>query len=99
MACGAPAICTDVASMPELVDDTVTGFVVPPNDPAGLGQRLSWIRAHPFESAAMGMAARQRVLDRFTWGSVVSRCLDAYRATLAPRRAPAGLAVRGSVQG
>src|SRR5262249_36032076 len=40
MACGAPAICTDVASMPEVVEDGVTGFVVPPNDPATLGQRL-----------------------------------------------------------
>ena len=34
MACGTPAICTDVASMPEVVEDRVTGFVVPPNDPA-----------------------------------------------------------------
>jgi glycosyltransferase involved in cell wall biosynthesis len=99
MACGAPAICTDVASMPEVVDDGVTGFVVPPNDPARLGDRLSWLRAHPVESAGMGMAARQRVLDRFTWGSVVNRCLDAYRGALEPRRAQAGLAVRGSVQG
>jgi hypothetical protein len=30
MACGAPAICTRVASMPEVVEDGVTGFVVPP---------------------------------------------------------------------
>ena len=45
MACGTPAICTDVASMPEVVDHGVTGFVVPPNDPAGLGERLSWLRA------------------------------------------------------
>ena len=27
MACGTPAICTDVASMPEVVQDQVTGFV------------------------------------------------------------------------
>ena len=50
MACGTPAICTDVASMPEIVDHGVTGFVVPPNDPAGLGERLSWLRANPAEA-------------------------------------------------
>ena len=41
MACGTPAICTDVASMPEVVEDGVTGFVVPPNDPAYLGAKLA----------------------------------------------------------
>ena len=40
MACEAPAICTNVASLPEIVEDGVTGFVVPPNDPAALGDRL-----------------------------------------------------------
>ena len=41
MACGTPAVCTDVASMPEVVEDGVTGFVVPPNDPRALGERLA----------------------------------------------------------
>ena len=31
--------------MPEVVEHGVTGFVVPPNDPASLGERLSWLRA------------------------------------------------------
>src|SRR6266852_1910553 len=39
MACATPAICTDVASMPEVVEDGVTGFVVPPNDPQALRQK------------------------------------------------------------
>ena len=40
MACGALAICTAVASMPEVVTDGETGFVVPPNDPAAM--RAGW---------------------------------------------------------
>ena len=43
MACGTPVVCTDVASMPEIVEDGVTGFVVPPNDPATLGKKLRWL--------------------------------------------------------
>ena len=38
MACGAPAICTDVASLPEVVDHGQTGLVVPPNDPLAQGE-------------------------------------------------------------
>lgn len=78
MACGAPAICTDVASMPEIVENGVTGFIVPPNDAASLREKLIYFRDHPDEVAAMGQAARQRVLDRFTWPAVVTRCLNIY---------------------
>jgi glycosyltransferase involved in cell wall biosynthesis len=81
MACGIPAICTDVASMPEVVADGVTGFVVPPNDPAALRAKLQWLMEHPIEAAAMGAAARRRVLELFRWDTVVERCLAIYVAT------------------
>ena len=80
MACGTPAICTDVASMPEVVEDGVTGFVVPPNDHAALDQKLRWLRDHPEETSRMGQAARRRVLEKFTWPQVVRRCLEVYAA-------------------
>lgn len=78
MACGAPTICTDVASMPEVVEDGVTGFVVPPNDPFSLGQKLRWLRDHSREATEMGAASRRRVLEKFTWPTVVQRCLEIY---------------------
>jgi glycosyltransferase involved in cell wall biosynthesis len=79
MACGAAAICTRVASMPEVVEDGVTGFVVPPNDPVALGERLAWLADHRAQAAVIGAAGRARVLRHFTWDAVVSRCLAAYR--------------------
>lgn len=78
MACGIPAICTDAGAMPEVVEDGVTGFVVPPNDPRALGERIRRLRDHPGEARAMGAAARRRVLERFTWPAVVRRCLEIY---------------------
>jgi glycosyltransferase involved in cell wall biosynthesis len=80
MACGAPTICTDVASMPEVVEDGITGFVVPPNDPAALREKLCWLRAHPDQAQAMGRAARRRVLEKFTWPTVVRQCMEVYAA-------------------
>ncbi len=82
MACGALALCTAVASLPEVVEDGVSGFVVPPNDPAALGERLRWLRDHPEPAAAMGAAGRDRVLKHFTWSAVVKRCLGIYGAEL-----------------
>jgi glycosyltransferase involved in cell wall biosynthesis len=78
MSCGIPAICTDVASMPEIVVNAVTGFIVPPNDPNALGEKLAWLRDHPEEANAMGAAGRRRVEEKFTWPQVVDRCLQAY---------------------
>ena len=78
MACETPVICTDVASLPEVVEDGVTGFVVPPGDHHALGGRLTWFANHPEEAAAMGAAGRRRMLERFQWADVVRRCLDAY---------------------
>jgi glycosyltransferase involved in cell wall biosynthesis len=83
MACAAPAICTRVASMPEVVADGVTGFVVPPNDPSAIAEKLTWLRQHPQDARAMGAAGRQRVLDYFTWSAVVARCLESYRRGIA----------------
>jgi glycosyltransferase involved in cell wall biosynthesis len=80
MACGTAAICTNVASMPEVVVDGVTGFIVPPNDPNALRERLTWLLEHPDQAAAMGAAGRARVLQAFTWQAVVNRCLQIYRA-------------------
>lgn len=80
MACGTPTICTNVASMPEVVEDGATGFVVPPNNPNALREKLTWLLEHPDEARAMGERSRARVLQLFTWQAVVGRCLQIYRA-------------------
>jgi glycosyltransferase involved in cell wall biosynthesis len=78
MACATPVICTRVASMPEIVEDGRSGFIVEPGDHAQLRDRLRWLASHPEEAAAMGAEGRRTVLSRFQWSQVVERCLDAY---------------------
>lgn len=80
MACGTPVICTRVASMPEIVEDGRTGFIVEPGDRDGLRARLAWMVENPAGAQQMGVAARKVVLERFQWRHVVQRCLEAYRA-------------------
>ena len=81
MACGAPAVCTNVASLPEVVADGETGFIVPPNSPDALREKLVWFREHPSEAREMGKAARERVANKFTWPAVVDRCIGIYRSS------------------
>ena len=78
MACEAATVCTNVASMPEIVENGTTGCVVPPNDPDAIGVQLQMLHDLPERARAMGRAGRRRVLQRFTWDAVVTRCLEAY---------------------
>jgi glycosyltransferase involved in cell wall biosynthesis len=66
--------------MPEIVEDGVSGFIIEPGDSVTLRSRLEWLAAHPAEACAMGAAGRARVLERFQWSDVVTRCLDAYQS-------------------
>lgn len=79
MACGRPTICTEVASLPEVVVHRETGHVVPPGNLPALGTAIAAVRANPEEGGRLGANGRTRVLDRFRWQSVVDRCLSAYR--------------------
>jgi glycosyltransferase involved in cell wall biosynthesis len=78
MACGTTVIVTDVASLPELVDDGVTGFVVPPNNPKAIQAKLDYLKANPEIAKEMGMRGRKIIEQKFTWTAVVERCLNAY---------------------
>jgi len=78
MACGAPAVCTDVASLPEVVAHGETGLLVPPNNADALRRAVCALVAYPERARRMGATGRRRVLDHFTWPAVVDRCLTAY---------------------
>ena len=79
LACETPVIVTNVASLPEIVEDGVTGFVVPPNDPQALREKIEFLFANPDVAREMGRTGRERVLRQFTWDQVVDRCVKAYR--------------------
>jgi len=79
MACGTPVIATRCGGLPEVVEDGVTGFLIPPNDSAALGERIRFLLERPQAASAMGEAGRERVLREFAWGHVAARCLNVYR--------------------
>lgn len=84
MASGTPVIASRIGGLPEVVDDGVTGFLVEPGNVAELRERLSQLLGDRALARRMGQAARERVLERFTWRACAERCLAAYEALLHP---------------
>jgi glycosyltransferase involved in cell wall biosynthesis len=59
MATGTPVIGSRVGGIPEMVQEGLTGFLVPPGDEEALAERLRWVLKHPQEAEAMGRRARE----------------------------------------
>lgn len=75
MACGTPVICTNVGGMPYIVKDGQTGFIVPPNNPSALREKIDYLFNHPSITSKMGRLARKQVEEKFTWEIVAQKCL------------------------
>lgn len=65
MRAGLPVIASAVGGIPELVDDGVSGLLVPPRDARALAEALSRLIENPGLAQSMGRAGRQRFLDHF----------------------------------
>jgi glycosyltransferase involved in cell wall biosynthesis len=65
MACGLPVVATAVGGTPDLVNEGVTGHLVPPDDEAALAQALAQAFDQPDVVARQGQAARDEAVQRF----------------------------------
>jgi glycosyltransferase involved in cell wall biosynthesis len=90
LACGIPVVGAAIGGIAHTVVDSVTGFLVPPNDPAALAERLARLRRNPELARAYGRAGIRRMRAGFTWRHIAARVAHAYATVLAPH--PARLA-------
>jgi glycosyltransferase involved in cell wall biosynthesis len=85
MACGAVVIGADVGGIKYSVLHGQTGYLVPPNDPAALGERLAHLYQHPRVLKRFSRRAVERVRERFTWERVAADAAAIYEDVLAAR--------------
>jgi hypothetical protein len=68
--------------------DNVTTLAVEPGDPSALAQAISRLLADSELRARLGAAARQRVLEKFTWRAAAAATADRYRAVIGAAHDP-----------
>jgi glycosyltransferase involved in cell wall biosynthesis len=79
MALGKPVVAADSGGNPELVRHGVTGFLIPPNSPGMLADRVAQLLESPVMAAAFGQAGRERVAREFSIRTCASRYEHMYR--------------------
>ncbi len=75
MACAKPVIGGAHGGIPDIVEDGVTGLLVPHGDAERLAQALESVLNHPNRSREMGARGRERVEKEYTFGEFQSRLI------------------------
>ncbi len=86
MACGVPVVATDVGAVREVVEDGVTGFVVPPLDPQAIAHATLRLLDDAELRARMGEAARRRAVERYDVEVCADTHVQAFEAAIAHHR-------------
>ena len=82
MCFGVPSVSTAVGGIPEVIEDGVTGQLVPFGDAEALAHAVGKLISDPVLRKLMGTAARARAEQLFSAERIVPRYLDLYRRVM-----------------
>jgi glycosyltransferase involved in cell wall biosynthesis len=77
-----PVVASAVGGIPEVIEDRVSGRLVPPGDVAALAEALEWLHRRADLAAALGREGAARVRERYTWERVVESFEEVYDEVL-----------------
>lgn len=84
---GAPVVATRVGSLPEIVDDGATGFLIPPDDPPALSEALTHILSDQDVRSNMMFSAKSAA-GKFTIENTAENTLNFYSDLITAKESP-----------
>lgn len=82
MAASLPVVATNVGGNAEAVQDGVSGYIVPSEDPQALAASIMELLAAPIKAKSMGAAGKQRVEEKFTVEAMMKQTTGTYQKLL-----------------
>lgn len=83
--CEAPVVASASGGLPDVIEDGITGVLVPPAAPEPLARALDALMAEPSRASSLGQAGRRAALATFAPEAVAARYADIYRQALDER--------------
>mgnify|MGYP000092389742 FL=1 len=81
-ACEKPVVVSNVGGLPEVVEDGVTGLIVPPRNPEKTALAIEKLILDSSLRAEMGKAGRKRVFQLYNWHNNVQQMISIYKGAL-----------------
>ena len=82
LAVGTPVVGTTIGGIPEIIQDRVTGRLVPPEDARALADAVLDLLRDPGAARAMAQRGQALVQERYTIDGMMRATTDVYRAVL-----------------
>ena len=82
MAMKKPIVAADIEGIMEVLENGVSGLLVPPRDTKALTEAIIYMLAHKDKSLQMGLTARRVVTERFGVDTMVQKVEDVYQELL-----------------
>jgi glycosyltransferase involved in cell wall biosynthesis len=82
MGCGVPVVASDAGGLPEVVQDGVTGRIVPQGNAGALARAIGDLLSDDAMRARMGQAGRARALQLFNWDVTAQQFVSLFLALL-----------------
>lgn len=82
LACGVPAVATEIGGAAEILQDGRTGLIVPPHDPARLAGAILSLLENPERAREMGRRGSRDVAERFSPERLGDETLEVYKSVL-----------------
>jgi glycosyltransferase involved in cell wall biosynthesis len=82
MALGKPVIATNDGGTPEIVQDNITGFLIPDGDVNALEEKINYLLNHPEIAQSMGEKGKKIVFESFTIDNMISTNYNLYKKLL-----------------
>ena len=83
---GKPVVATNVGALPEVVEDGVTGMVVPPKDPRRLADAVMKLLSNPAMREEMKRNITRKKSGELSWNTIAHETVRVYEAAVRGRR-------------
>lgn len=75
---GLPTVATRVGGIPEIVDDGISGILVPPRSPEAIAEALAVLIENKEKAAQYGAALKKKVVEEFSLERMVQKTMEIY---------------------